>query len=206
MNFYPSAALSDAMNKMFTMDAGIKPLKEGYKMIGIAYTVKCYPGSIITCHKALGEVPSGSVLVIDGGGSPEGALFGELTSMEAMERGVKGIVVDGAVRDVALIRSFDFPAFTRHVTPRVGTNKTIGTTGEAVVCGGVVVHTGDLIIGDDDGVVVVPKEQIEEMLQAAAHIEELEADIARKVKDGAHIADLIGFGPMIAAASAAQKK
>lgn len=206
MQCYPSAGVSDAMAKTNTMDPGIKPVVKGLKLIGKAYTVKCYPCGIITCHKALNEVPAGSVLVIDGDGDPNGALWGELTSMEAMQKKVVGVVVDGAVRDIAGIERLGFPVFARHVTPRVGSNRTVGTTGESIICGGVIVNTGDLIIGDDDGVVVIQNERIEEVLAKADAIETKEATIAKKITQGAHIADLIGMSSEIEEAEKASHR
>lgn len=197
MTIYPAAGFSDAMGKMNTMEATIKSMTPGLKVMGPAYTVNCYPGGIISCHKALGEVPEGSVLVVNGDGDPTGALWGQLTTMEAMQRGVKGIVIDGAVRDIAEIRKLGFPVFAKYLTPRVGGNRTVGQTGVDITCGGVVVRTGDLIVGDDDGVVVIPQEQIDEIIQKTKAIEEKEAVMAEKVLQGAHIADLIGMSGLI---------
>jgi len=188
------------------MDAGIQAITPGKTVVGPAFTVECYPTGIITCHKALGEVPAGYVLVVDGQGDPNGALWGEFTSMEAMRRGVLGIVVDGAVRDVAAIRQMGFPTWARSVTPRVGSNRTVGTTGEPIVCGGVRVQTGDLVVADDDGVVVVPKDRIDEIRAKAEAIEVKEAEIAERVKAGAHIADLIGMSAAINEATMAAYK
>ncbi|MEA4882981.1 MAG: RraA family protein [Clostridia bacterium] len=202
---YASANASDALNKTNTMDAAIKSVNPGKRVAGRAYTVDCYPGSIITCHKALGEVKPGQILVINGHGDPSGAMWGGLMSLEAIQRGVAGVIVDGAVRDVNTIRELGLPVFAGHVTPCVGSNRTVGSTGNPIVCGGVIVRTGDLIIADDDGVVVVPEERIEEVLRRVAAIVEKEKDIAEKVRSGAHIADLIGMSDAIAAAGAASK-
>lgn len=195
---YASANASDALNKTNTMDAAIKSVNSGRRVAGLAYTVDCYPGSIITCHKALGEVEPGQILVINGHGDPSGAMWGGLMSLEAIQRGVAGVVVDGAVRDVDTIRELGLPVFARHVTPCVGSNRTVGSTGNPIVCGGVIVRTGDLIIADDDGVVVVPEERMEEVLQRIAAIVEKEKGIAEKVRSGAHIADLLGMSGAIA--------
>ena len=195
---YASANASDALNKTNTMDAAIKSVNSGRRVAGLAYTVDCYPGSIITCHKALGEVEPGQILVINGHGDPSGAMWGGLMSLEAIQRGVAGVVVDGAVRDVDTIRELGLPVFARHITPCVGSNRTVGSTGDPIVCGGVIVRTGDLIIADDDGVVVVPEERIEEVLQRIAAIVEKEKGIAEKVRSGAHIADLLGMSGAIA--------
>ena len=200
MEYYPAAGLSDAMGSMNVMDAQIKNVAPGMKVMGPAFTVSCYPCSIITCHKALGEAPAGSVLVVSGSADPNGALWGELTSMEAMQRGIAGIVVDGAVRDVEKIRELGFPVFTRYITPRVGAPRKVGQTQVDVVCGGVTVHMGDLIVGDDDGVVVIPKDEAEHYLQAACAVEEKEAKLAVQVREGAHLADVLGMSELINAA------
>lgn len=200
MTNLPTAGFSDAMGKMQTMDAAIKSVVPGAYVMGPAFTVNCYPGAIITCHKALGEAPAGCVLVVNGDGDANGALWGELTSMEAMKRGILGIVVDGAVRDVAKIRELKFPVFARYITPRVGSNKTVGTTRETISCGKVTVHDGDWIVGDDDGVVVVPKDKVDEIIKAVEKIEENEAHMAELVSEGGHIADMIGMTKLIVAA------
>jgi 4-hydroxy-4-methyl-2-oxoglutarate aldolase len=197
MKYYATTAVNDAMKQTGTMDPGIKTVTPGLKLIGTAYTVKCKPGSIITCHKALGEVPRGSVLVVDGQVNPNGALWGGLMSAEAIEKGVKGIIVDGAVRDTNTIQQLGFPTFSRYVTPSVGSNRAVGTTGDTIVCGGVVVNTGDLIIADDDGVVVIPKDRVEEILEKADAVELKEAGILEKVKQGGHIADILGISALI---------
>lgn len=199
-----AANVSDALAKTQTMDAGMRALSPGSHVMGPAFTVQCYPAGIITVHKALGEVPNGHVLVVDGQGDPHGALWGELTSMEAMQRGAIGVVVDGACRDVARIRQLGFPAWTRHVTPRVGSNRTVGTTGGVVVCGGVAVHPGDYIVADDDGVTVIPAAQVDEVLVRTRAIDAKMTDIAEKVRSGGHIGDMIGMSAAIAEADGAR--
>lgn len=193
MKFRSSTTVNDALQQTTTMDAGIKPVFEGIQLIGPAYPVTCHPGGIITCHKALQEVPEGSILVINCFGDAHGAVWGGLMSIEAIEKGVKGVVVDGAVRDVATIKSLDFPVFSRHVTPRVGKVKIMGDMGDSTVCGGVKVCKGDLIIGDDDGVVVIPKHKIEEIFQLADAIDKKEEEIAKKVREGSSIGELLNL-------------
>lgn len=193
MKFRSTTTVNDAMGQTSTMNSSIKPIYPGIKLIGTAYTVQCQPGGIITCHKALAKVPSGSILVVNGYGDSTGAVWGGLMSLEAIQRGVKGIVVDGAVRDISTIKELDFPTFARHVTPRVGKNKVVGSLEVPIACGGVTVNTGDLIIGDDDGIVVIPKDSIQEILEKADMIDKKEDVIAEKVKKGANIGDLLGL-------------
>lgn len=197
MEFYPTTAVNDAMNQKNTMDPGIKSVARGMKVMGRAYTVDCLPGAIITCHRALAEVPKGSVIVVDGHDNPNAALWGGLMTSEAIQKGVKGVIIDGAIRDVETINNLGFPAFSRYITPSVGSNKRVGTTGGTIVCGGVVVKTGDLVIGDDDGVVVIPQEQIDDILEKAKNIELKEAGILEKVNNGEHIADILGMSSLI---------
>lgn len=197
MKFYATTAVNDAMNQKNTMDPGIKPVSPSMKVIGKAYTVDCLPGSIITCHRALAEAPEGSVLVINGRENPNGALWGELMTTEAMERRIKGVVIEGAVRDVDAISKLKFPTFSRYITPSVGSNRRVGTTGHSIVCGGVAVNTGDLIVADADGVVVVPQDRIDEVLKRAEAIDHREKELAQQVKSGGHLADILGMTPAI---------
>ena len=194
---YDTALVNDAMEQKGTMDVGIKPVSPGMEIIGKAYTVDCYPGSIITCHKALLEVPKDSVLVINGRDNSNGALWGGLMTNQAIKKGIKGVVVDGAVRDVAYIKNTGFPVFSRYITPSVGSNRKVGSTGNDIVCGGVTVKTGDLIIGDDDGVVVVPQNRIKEILSKAEEISLREKELSKKIEAGLLLADEIGMTPII---------
>src|SRR5690606_8959206 len=111
MKFRPSTTVNDAMGQTGTMDSGIKPIYSGVELIGTAYTVQCQPGGIITCHKALSKVPGDSILVINGYGDSTGAIWGGLMTLEAIQKGVKGVVIDGAVRDASTIRDLGFPTF-----------------------------------------------------------------------------------------------
>jgi len=193
MQFRSSTTVNDAMKQVGTMHHSIKPVYSGIELIGTAFTVYCQPGGIITCHKALAEAPKDSILVIDGHGYPNDAIWGGLMSIEAKEKGFKGVVIDGAIRDLQTIKELEFPVFARNSTPRVGKNKELGTLGLPISCGGTVVNTGDLIIGDDDGVVVIPQDNIQDILQAADNIDEKEDEIAEQVKKGGNIGQILGL-------------
>jgi 4-hydroxy-4-methyl-2-oxoglutarate aldolase len=175
----------------------IRPLALGMRLAGPAHTVKCYPGSIITVHKALLEARPGEVLVVDGEGDDRGALFGELMTLQALANGLAGIVVDGPVRDRSAVTAAGFAVFASCVTPRVGSNRRVGDTQVPVQCGGVVVRPGDLIVADDDGVAVVAVEQAEAVLQAVEAIKRKELGIRQAIAEGRQLADLIGFRQLI---------
>ncbi|MDR7419892.1 MAG: RraA family protein [Armatimonadota bacterium] len=191
------AWVSDAQGAAQTMDAGIKPVWPGARVVGPAYTARCYPGSIVTVHKALLEAPAGAVIVADNSGEVSGALFGELMATEATARRLAGVVIDGAVRDADGLAALRFPAFARAVTPRVGTNRRVGATQVEVVCGGVVVHPGDVIVAAQDGVAVIPRARLTEVLQAVAAVEQKEADIRRRMDQGERLADILGMRALI---------
>ncbi|HLY22875.1 MAG TPA: RraA family protein [bacterium] len=191
------AWVSDAQSTMNTMDPGIKPVWPGARVVGPVFTARCLPESIITVHKALLEAPKGAVIVADGGGTHTGALFGELMATEARNRGIVGLIVDGAVRDTEALEALKFPVFARAVTPRVGSNRRLGTTQEAVVCGGVPVHPGDVVLAAHDGVVVVPRARLAAAVAAVQAIEKKEADLRARMGRGEGLAEMIGMLPII---------
>jgi 4-hydroxy-4-methyl-2-oxoglutarate aldolase len=194
---FPTAAVMDAQRGMGVVRPPIHSMVPGARLIGPAHTVKCYPGSIITVHKALLEAKPGEVLVVDGEGDDRGALFGELMTLQAQANGLAGIVIDGPLRDRNAVAGTGFPAFAASVTPRVGTNRRVGETQVPVQCGGAVVRPGDLVLGDDDGVVIVPIEQLQAVIEAAEAIKTKEAGIRSAIADGQQLADLIGFRTLI---------
>ena len=150
-----TAALSDAMGRHGALSSTIRPLYEGIRMVGSALTVLCFPGDNIMTHKALQMVAPGDVLMIDDGDYDTGC-FGHKSALAARSRGGVGIVASGSVRDVAMLRRDRFPTFARGVSPRAPQKNTAGSINVPVHIGGVVVCPGDIVVGDDDGVVVVP--------------------------------------------------
>jgi 4-hydroxy-4-methyl-2-oxoglutarate aldolase len=149
--------LSDAVGELYTMDAGIRPLYQPMsRLVGQALTVKSPPGDNLTVHGALGLVGEGDVLVIDWRGYVGGCATGAGSLVEPIDRGLAGAVVDGGWRDVGELRGMRFPVFGRAVAAFSPPKARIGEINVAVSCGGVVVFPGDMIVGDEEGVVVVP--------------------------------------------------
>jgi len=194
---FATATISDAQKSLGIMRPTIRALAAGMRMVGPAHTVKCYPGSIITVHKALLEARPGEVLVVDGEGDDRGALFGELMTLQARRNGLAGIVVDGPVRDRSAVVESGFAVFAACVNPRVGSNRRVGETQIPVQCGGVVVRPGDLILADDDGVAVVAPEHAAGVLDAAEAIKRKEVGYRQSMAAGEQLADLIGFRALI---------
>jgi len=180
-----TATISDALflmgYKRFTMKARIKPIAPEMRLAGQAFTVKAYPGGTYACELALGKVEKGQVLVIDGGGFLDAVLWGEIFSRMAMIKGVKGTVIDGAVRDVESIRKLRFPLFAAGVIPAAGTADRLGEIEIPISCGGVVVHPCDWVFGDILGVVVVPAELLEETEKHCQIVLDKEREIIKKL-------------------------
>lgn len=159
--------LSDVMGCFGAMDYTIKSVSPGMKIFGTAITVSVRPGDNLFFHKALYSAQKGYVLVVDGKGHTKNAPFGEIMATAATAIGVEGIVLDGVARDRAALINLGLPVFTKGFIPTGGDKDGPGEINVNISCGGVSVAPGDLIVGDDDGVVVVPRNRIEEVLELA---------------------------------------
>ncbi len=187
----PTAILSDAVGRLGTMASAIKPVVRGMRLTGIARTVRCYPGDFLTLLKALAEAREGEVLVVDGGGMLEAALLGKLMVIEARRKGIQGFVVDGAVRDLRDLEEAGVPIFARATTPRVGTAEHLQETQVAIICGGAPVQPGDIVHGDEDGVVVFSRTKLRTVATRALEIQRHEAEVVRKLRRGRPLAELM---------------
>lgn len=189
----PPAVAGDCMNRDRCMDSTVSPLGEGMVMVGHARTVSVMAGDNSAVHAVLPLLQPGEVLVITAGGAGEVAIIGEIIAECAMARGCAGIVLDGAVRDVGSLRAMSMPIYATGATPR-GPHKGFGGEIDApIACGGVVVEPGDLVLGDDDGICVVPATRLAEVLvQGEAQVAK-EADIIAKVRSGVTTAELSGM-------------
>ena len=177
----PTTAISDVLKGLNNIDPNIKPLKDTYKIAGEAFTVQTAVGDNLALLTALKEAKQGVILVVDVKGDTYRAVAGDfvVAMMQTMELG--GLVVDGAVRDVIDIKRLNFPVFVRNTTTASGSKNGPGATNIPISCGGMHVNPGDIIVGDVDGVVVIPKDRAEEVLtgakQKVANDEEREAKI-----------------------------
>lgn len=171
----PTSTLSDAMGRHGAMSAEIRPLFHDIALVGSAVTVLCFPGDNIMTHKAVQMLRPGDVLVIDDGDYTTGC-FGHRSAIQALTRGGVGVVASGSVRDAAQLRRDRFPVFSRGVSPRAPQKATPGSINVPVHVGGIVVNPGDIVVGDDDGVVVVPLLMAREVLEKAIARERAEAE------------------------------
>lgn len=158
--------MSDLMNRLYTVSSAIHNITAAHEpMLGPATTVKVFPGDNLMVHKALDIAQPGDVIIVDASSSLMTAVIGDLVCTKARHRGVVGFVIDGLVRDLpAILEMVDFPVFARGITPIGPLHRGPGEINHAVCAGGVVVHPGDLIAADANGVVVVPREDAPELL------------------------------------------
>jgi regulator of RNase E activity RraA len=153
---------------------GILPYHKGGQMVGTALTVKTRNGDNLAIHAALKIARRGDVIVVDGGGDVSQALIGEIILTHAESIGVAGFVLDGAIRDVAAIRASDLPCYARGITHKGPYKNGPGSLNVPVSIGGLVVHPGDLIVGDDDGIVALAPGVAQDLLPAIRAQEERE--------------------------------
>lgn len=194
-----TALVSDALGKIGAMDHGMTCYSKCCRMAGPAATVQVHTADILMVGKGLSLAAKGEVLVIDGQGELNTALWGGITTSAALGKGLAGVVIDGAIRDVGSIQRSALPVFARAVVPNAGGAEYKGAVGVSVACGGVVVRPGDWVVGDEDGVVVVPLERLGEVLEVAQRLSLVEKQISREVAQGKDLAELLGYHERLAA-------
>src|SRR3990170_2918743 len=173
--------VSDALHRGGEI-TGMSPVTKGLHMVGRALTVRTYAGDWAKPVQAIDEAKEGDVIVIDAGGAGP-AVWGELATHSSLQKGLAGVVIDGAIRDTPEIDQLNFPAFTRLVTPAAGEPKGFGEIGVPVKIGGVRIFPGDWIVGDDDGLVVIPKEKAVEYANRAMDVLERENRLRREIQE-----------------------
>ncbi len=182
---FDTPAISDLMNRLYTMTPAIKNLTApSKKIVGPACTVRVYPGDNLMVHKSLDIAQPGDIIVVDAGGSSLNAVLGDLVSTKAHHRKIGGFVIDGFIRDLPGIQKIEFPAFARGVTPIGPLHRGPGEVNYPIQCGGIVVNPGDIIAGDLNGVVVIPQEIAEDLLKRLQARKEAEAAYCAAVARG----------------------
>ncbi|MGV2290779.1 RraA family protein [Trinickia sp. YCB016] len=181
----PVSALSDSMHRNIGT-VGLQPYQRPGKktMAGTAVTMRSRGGDNLTYLRALDFCRPGDVLVIDAGGDLNNAVVGGILSFYAASVGVAGLVIDGAIRDVAEIRERDFPVYARSVTHRGPYKDGPGEINVPVSVGGMVVNPGDIVVGDQDGLLAIPQIDAGEVIEKARAVLEAEAETIRAMKEG----------------------
>jgi 4-hydroxy-4-methyl-2-oxoglutarate aldolase len=186
-----SACVGDGGGACLRSDIG--PAWVGAAVAGPAFTLRCAPGDNLALHVATAEAPAGSVLVADATADPEYGYWGEVLASAAQARGLIGLVIDGGLRDVDALERLGFAAFSDRICHRGAAKVGPGAVGVPVVVGGVEVRTGDLVVGDRDGVTVVAHEALDAVLSRARAKAGAEPGIIEQLRAGAVTLDLLGL-------------
>jgi len=185
------ASIADADKTIRVMSSAIRPVDTGKKILGFARTVSCY-NDFLTIIAALSQSKAGDVLVVDSQESTR-ALVGELFSTEAQRRGLSGIIVDGPVRDIEMLRKLEIPVFAKSYCPCSGTTQKIMETQTEIQCGGITVAPEEVVFGDEDGIIVASVEQLIDLVPVAIQIQKDEETIVEKIREGECLTDMLNF-------------
>jgi len=177
---FPVANIDDCMNRTAAIHQDIRPMNSA-RLLGPAFTVKVPEGDNLMFHKAMDMAREGDVIVIDAGGMTSRAIFGELMLTYCKSRGIAGVIVDGSIRDKDAISKMDIPVYARGITPDGPYKNGPGEINTVISFGGQVVRPGDLIIGDEDGVIVVKPEEAAELAEKVKAVSNKEMDIMDKI-------------------------
>lgn len=190
----PSTIVSDVTGNVgVTMNSGIEPVYSEAKTAGTAVTVNASPGDNLIIHKAITVAEPGDVLVIDCDGYTETGHIGELMCTSCQANDLAGIVLDGSVRDCEEIAEMEFPVYARGTHPQGPLKQDPGSINVTISCGGVSVDPGDVVVGDNDGLAVVPKKSAEDVLERAREKITAEDNVREEVKEGAYLFERNGY-------------
>lgn len=188
------STIYEAIQQEMLMEPLIRPISRGHTIAGPAVTAINVPGDNLTMHLSLSYTQPGDVLVTSFLGSYSyNALWGELATLAGIGKKIAGVIADGAVRDVKAIQANSFPVWSRSIFARTSNIEEIGAINVPAVCGGVLVHPGDIIVADDDGVVVVPLKEAEEILDRAKKRAAREMEIRELLLNGSTPFELFGM-------------
>jgi 4-hydroxy-4-methyl-2-oxoglutarate aldolase len=185
--------LGAVAGRMALMSSRMRPLNSGQRFAGQAVTAYTYPGDNLMLHMALRLAEKGQVLVLTNGGGEQGALWGEMAATYAKKKGLGGIVVHGAIRDVDALAEMGSPVWSTAISPSHPDKKSAGSVNVPVVCDGVLVRPGDVIVGDGDGVIAIPREHLEIAIENAETRAGKEREIRAELAEGKHLFDIMGM-------------
>ena len=186
-----AATVYEAQGAKGALDSGIKPIAAGMRMAGPALTVDARPADNLMLHYAMLKARPGDVLVVDAKGFTEAGVWGDVFTEQALRMGLAGLVVNGAVRDAAAITAVGFPVVSRGLSIK-GTGKhQPGRINVPIIIGDVQIHPGDIIVGDQDGLVVVPHDEVDAVLAKSRAREAQEAMFREQIRKGATTVELL---------------
>ena len=193
---FDTATLYEAAGQQGAMVPEIRPLARGTRMAGPALTVACPPGDNLMLHAAVADAAPGDVLVAQCHDFTFG-VWGEVLMTAAQARGIAGLILDGAVRDVGALERAGFPVFCRAVSMRAATKARRGILRMPVTCGGQLVRPGDIVVADETGVVILPVAGLDDVMERARARQEREAKLLQELRGGKTTLELLGLKPLL---------
>jgi len=188
-----TAILCNASPAVRAMRSALVPLSLGYTIVGPARTVRISPGQNAAIHRSVHKAQRGDVLVVDGGGNTSYGPFGDILATCCQHKGIRGAVIDSTIRDLAEIREMRFPVFCLGGHPAPTEKSDPGKIDISIICGGVEVEPGDIVVGDEDGVVVVPRNSLDEVVRNASAILDQEKQIQLRLSNGETTCEIFGI-------------
>lgn len=174
----------EAQGKKGLVNHEIKPIQEGAFIVGPAVTVVCRGDDNLMIHAAIEVCKPGDILVVTTIGETSAGMIGELIVLALRKRGVQGIIIEAGVRDVSRIRELGFPVWSKYISSQGTTKIKGGRVNSEVVCGGIVIHAGDLVLADDDGIVIVKKEEVIKSLELSQERQQKEEITKKRIANG----------------------
>lgn len=199
LSHYGSATIHEAMGRVGLMQPVLRPVYPGAKLCGPAVTVLLQPGDNWMLHVAAEQLRNGDVVVAACTTESNAGFFGELLATSFRARGAVGLVIDGGVRDTADLEQLNFPVFAKAIHARGTVKETLGSVNIPVTCAGALVNPGDVVVGDADGVVVVPQNRVAEVAAASKARETKEAGVRQRLAAGELGLDVYGMREKLAA-------
>lgn len=176
--------ISDNMNRLSALGAELVPYHQEGMLVGTAITVKTRPGDNLMVHKAIDLAEDGDVIVVDAGGELTNAIVGEIMLRLAQKKGIKGFVINGAIRDVKAFQNDVFPVYAKGITHRGPYKEGPGEINAPISIAGTIIHPGDIVVGDEDGVAIVPAIMATEILYLVKEQQKNESAIIQSIEDG----------------------
>ena len=190
---FPTATLHEAMGKYGALPSSIKPISPEMRVGGTALPVHTIPGDNMLLHRAIARASAGDVIIAHVSDFWEAGYWGEIMAVAAQARGIAGLVIDGCVRDADPITALGFPVFARGLCIQGTTKFGSGTLNQPITIGQVTIHPGDIVVGDRDGVVIVPAGRLTETIEKAQAREAKEAQIMARLRAGETTLDIYGW-------------
>ncbi|SFI03096.1 4-hydroxy-4-methyl-2-oxoglutarate aldolase [Tindallia magadiensis] len=188
---YDTTLLADGAGSRIALSSDIKPVIQEKSIVGPAITLKLTLGDSLLVSKAIDIAQAGDIIVIDAFGTDMNAVWGDLKSLMAKQKNIAGVIIDGSIRDVSACREIGVQIYCKNIVCSSSTKNSPGEINVPIVCGGMNVNPGDIVVGDENGVVILPADKVDEILENAKKKQEMVEKVRQEIIEGKYISDNI---------------